>query len=153
LWYLFMEHDIFLRVAYTDPSLFKPVGIVFGQPVDPEFFPWLFHGTMIVALCFTLGLWHRVTGPIFGIALLWTLCYQDSWSMIYPSMNLVALHGLVLGFTRSADALSIDSFFRGAGKSSGEGSERISWRYGWPIRLMCTLTVSTYFITAMAKLA
>ena len=153
VWYLFIEQDIFIRVANTDPRLFAPVGIVFGDPVKPEFFPWLYRGTIIAALCFTLGLFHRVTGPVFSVSILWMLCYQDSWSMIYHSMNLVALHGIILGFTRSADALSLDSFLRNTGKSPGEATEQTSWRYGWPIRLMCALTVSTYFITAVAKLA
>ena len=153
VWYLLMEQDVFLLVAHTDPSYFAPVGIIFGNPVNPELFPWLYRGTIIAALCFTLGLFHRVTGPIFSIALLWTLCYQDSWSMIFHSMNLVALHGLILGFTPSADALSLDAILRNAGKSSGEATEQISWRYGWPIRLMCALTVSTYFNTGVAKLA
>src|SRR5207247_11208387 len=27
------------------------------------------------------------------------------------------------------------------------------WRYGWPIKLICGLTVSAYFVTSMAKLA
>src|SRR6185436_13533185 len=40
VWYLFIEQDIFIRVANTDPRLFAPVGIVFGDPVKPEFFPW-----------------------------------------------------------------------------------------------------------------
>jgi predicted DCC family thiol-disulfide oxidoreductase YuxK len=153
VWYLLMQQDTFLRVAHTDPSFFAPVGIVFGHPVAPEMFSWLYRGTIIAALCFTLGVFHRVTGPLSSIATLWMLCYQDSWSMIFHSMNLVALHGLILGFTPSADALSFDSFLRNAGKSSSDATEQISWRYGWPIRLICALTVSTYFITAVAKIA
>src|SRR5687767_2927650 len=101
VWWLLMEQDIFARIAHTDPSLFAPVGVVFGDPVDPELIPWLLRGTILAGVCFTLGLWHRFTGPIFAGALLWMLCFHCSWSMIYHSMNLLALHVIVLGFTRS----------------------------------------------------
>jgi predicted DCC family thiol-disulfide oxidoreductase YuxK len=153
VWWLLMERDIFARIAHTDPSLFAPVGVVFGEPVDPELVPWLLRGTILAGVCFTLGLWHRFTGPIFAVALLWMLCFHCSWSMIYHCMNLLALHVIVLGFTRSADAFSVDAFLRDATQSSAETTEQTSWRYGWPIKLICVVTVSTYFITAVAKLA
>jgi predicted DCC family thiol-disulfide oxidoreductase YuxK len=72
--------------------------------------------------------------------------------MIYHSDNLVALHAIVLGFTRCADALSLDALFR-ARKKDGDGArESISWMYGWPVKLICAVTVCTYFVTAVAKL-
>src|SRR5206468_922430 len=109
VWYLVMEQDIFLRVAHTDPRLFAPVGIVFGSPIDPEVFPWVYRATIVAMVFFTLGLWHRVTGLIGSGMLLWMLCYQDSWSMIFHSMNVLVLHAVVLGVTRSAEALSLDA--------------------------------------------
>ncbi len=154
VWYLTMEQDIFMRVARsTDPHLFAPVGIVFGSPLDLRLFEWLFRGTMLVAICFTLGLWHRITGPLFAVSVLWVLCYQDSWSMIFHSMNLVALHGIVLGFTRSADALSLDAFLRGRPTAEQAAAGQTGWQYGWPIKLMCAVTVSAYLVTAITKLA
>ena len=51
VWYLTMEQDIFFRVARsTDPRLFAPVGVVFGSPLDPGVFEWLYRATLLVAL-------------------------------------------------------------------------------------------------------
>ena len=154
VWYLTMEQDIFLRVARTtDPRLFAPVGVVFGSPLDPGVFEWLYRATLLVAICFTLGLGHRITGKLFAAAVLWVLCYQDSWSMIFHSMNLVALHAIVLGFTRSADALSLDAWLWGRPQAGHGPAGQTDWQYGWPMKLICAVTVSTYLVTAITKLA
>jgi len=152
LWYLIPEQDNFLKVAQTDPRLFAPVGVVFHGPIGLELFEWLLRGTIIAALCFTLGLWHRVAAPVFAGLLLWLMCYRNSWSMIYHSDNLVVLHVIALAFTRSADALSLDAFMRDRRQAVAAAGELVSWRYGWPVRLLCALTVSAYFVTAVAKL-
>jgi hypothetical protein len=108
VWYFgILEADIFERISRTDPKLWAPVGIVFGDPISPDLFKWIFEATILATVCFTIGLWHRVTGPVAAIMITWMYCFQDSWSMIFHSMNLVALHTIILGFTRSADALSM----------------------------------------------
>jgi predicted DCC family thiol-disulfide oxidoreductase YuxK len=149
LWYFGTEEDDLMRVANTDPRLFAPVGVVFGGPISLELFHWIYRATMVAALCFALGLWFRVTGPIFAGLQLWMLCYRNSWSMIYHSDNLLVLHAVVLGFARSADALSVDAFHRSFRQ---RGWPAADWRYGWPVRLICAVTVSAYFVTAMCKL-
>ncbi len=153
IWYLVPELDDFVKVAKSDPRLFAPVGVVFGHPIGIVLFDWLLLATLGAALFFTLGLWHRISGPLFAGLALWLFCYRNSWSMIYHSDNLVVLHAIVLGFTRSADALSLDALFRGR-RQGGTGSvEQATWRYGWPVKLICAVTVCSYFVTAMAKLS
>ena len=110
IWFMVPEQDDYLKVAQTDPSLFAPVGVVFHGPIGLELFEWLLRGTMLGAVCFTVGLWHRILAPVFACLLLWLLCYRNSWSMIYHSDNLVVLHVFVLALTRSADVLSMDAF-------------------------------------------
>jgi len=156
LWYVGTEQDDLVKVALTDPRLFEPVGVMFGSPGSPpslELFHWILRGTLVAAFCFTLGLWHRITGPVFAGSLLWLLCYRNSWSMIYHSDNLLVLHVIVLGLTRSADVYSLDAVLRGLRQRADTGPPRPAWQYGWPIKLMIALTVSSYFVTAVAKLA
>ncbi len=154
LWYLVPEQDEFLEIAQAaDPRLFAPVGVVFHGPVSAELFHWLLRGTIVGAVCFTAGLWHRVTGPVFAGLLLWVFCYRQSWSMIYHSDNLVVLHVIVLGLTPSANVWSLDALLRRLRQSEVARSEPAAWQYGWPVKLMCALTVSAYFVTAVAKLS
>jgi len=152
LFYIVPAQDAFMKIARTDPQLFDPVGVAFGSPVGLELFRGIMVATMVAALCFTVGLWHRVSGPAFAVLLLWFLCYRNSWSMIYHSENLLVLHAIVLGFTRSADALSLDSFLRRLRRPAAASSPQPAWQYGWPLKLICAVTVSAYFVTAVAKL-
>src|ERR1051326_5220523 len=103
LWYLVPRLDMLMKVAQSDHRLFAPVGVVFGGVVVPQVFRWLLHATLAAAAAFTLGLCHRLSGPAFAGLLLWLLCYRNSWSMIYHSDNLLALHAIVLGLTPSAN--------------------------------------------------
>lgn len=155
LWYLVPEYDDMLKVARSDPRLFAPVGVVFGGPVDPDLFAWLLRATLLTGVAFTAGLGHRLVAPLFAGLLLWLLCYRNSWSMIYHSDNLLVLHVIVLALARSADALSLDRFLRRLRRKDGGVPvlPGAAWRYGWPVRLMCALTVSSYFVTAVAKLS
>src|SRR5262245_31829077 len=150
--YLIPELPDFVKVAQTDPRLFKPVGVVLHDPISVELFQWVLRGTLLAAFCSTLGLWHRITGPIYAGLALWLFTYRNSWSMIYHSDNLVVLHLIVLGFTRSADALSLDALFRGRRHADAGATVPSGWQYGWPVKLICAVTVSTYFVTAVAKL-
>jgi len=153
LWYLVTGQSDLLRVAETDPKVFAPVGVVFHGPIGLELFHWLLRGTIVAAVCFTLGLWHRFTGPAFAALLLWLLCYRQSWSMIFHSFNLMVLHVGVLGLTRSADVLSLDAFLRDTDGRNSPRTDAPGWQYGWPIKLLIAITVSAYFLSATAKLA
>jgi len=98
----------------------------------------------ILALAFTLGWRFRVTGPAFAALLLWVLTYRNSWGMVFHTENLLVVHVLVLGLTRSADAWSLDA--RRGAASPRPGA------YGWPVRLLALLTLATYVLAGVAKL-
>lgn len=149
--YLFLGRDTFTRVAETDRHLFAPVGVVFHGPIGVEAFQWLFGATAVAGLCFTLGLAFRITGPLFAGLLLWLFCYRQSWGMIFHSFNLIVLHVGILGLTRSGDALSLDALLRA--RSAAGRAARPAWQYGWPLMLTNAVTVSAYFLSAVAKLA
>lgn len=127
------------------------------QPVGP--FTWVEHplppwlaGAMVVAtavlgLAFWLGWRFRWTGPAFAVALTLTLSYRNSWGMVFHTENLMLLHVIVLGLSRSADACSLD-----AGFGPTPTNEQPLARYGWPIRLMAAVTVLVYLLAGIAKL-
>jgi len=164
--YLVMDHySMWVRIGSTSASLFEPVGVVaiLDQPLPPGVFQALVIACLVANVLFILGWRHRWTGPVFAALLLWVLCYRNSWSMIYHSANLVVLHVLILGLAPAADALALDARRAGSGRSreprgaAGVGPARLAgptdWRYGWPIRLICTVTVITYVLTGVAKVA
>jgi hypothetical protein len=145
--YLLVRLSHVLRAATFAPRQFAPVGPVhlLTQPL-----PWVV--VLVIALvavaagvAYVLGWRHRVTGPLFAFTLLWTLSYRNSWSMIFHTENLLVLHVLVLGLVPSADAWSLDARRR-------PPSEGARFEYGWPILLLCAVTVTTYFIAGYTKL-
>ncbi|HET9477676.1 MAG TPA: HTTM domain-containing protein [Dehalococcoidia bacterium] len=107
-----------------------------------ELLPWL---AALAGLGFVLGWRYAITGPAFALLLLWVTTYRNSWGQIFHTENLLVLHVLVLALSPAADALSLDA----RGRSAAAPDDG---RYGWPIRLMCLLTVMTYFITGQTKL-
>src|SRR6266404_4297952 len=153
LWYTGTGQDDLVKVVRTDPKLFAPIGIVFGEPPGLELFQWIHRGVIVGALCFTLGLWYRLSAPIFALLLFWLLCFRNSWSMIYHSDNLFVLHVFVLAVTRASDAYSLDALLRRRRQPRQAVAREPRWQYGWPVKLMCALTVAAYFVTAVAKLA
>ena len=125
---------------------FDPVGVnsLLSGPLPEtavELLPWL---TALAGLGFVLGWRYAITGPAFALLLLWVTTYRNSWGQIFHTENLLVLHVLVLALSPAADALSFDA--RGRSVPGDDG------RYGWPIRLMCLLTVMTYFVTGQTKL-
>jgi hypothetical protein len=147
LYYLTRRYSMLLKVARTDPALFRPVGVVsvLEKPLPPGAFRRMLLATLVANGAFTLGWRHRYTGPAFAGLLLWVLTYRNSWSMIYHNDNALVLHALILGLTPSADALSLDAARAAAPKPH--------WRYGWPVQLMSLLTALTYFLAGVAKVA
>jgi hypothetical protein len=110
-------------------------------------------GALLVAalaanVAFIAGWRHRVTGPAFAALLLAALTYRNSWSMIYHTHTLLALHVIALALAPSADALSLDA---ARGRRSGAPAPAASWEYGWGIRLLCAVTVATYWLAGVAK--
>lgn len=150
LWYVGTRLDLLSRVAETDHSLYAPVGPIqwLTTPLDPNLFQTIVWATLALNLCFLVGIFHRITGPLFAIALFFVLCYRNSWTMIYHSHNLLVLHILVLGFTHAADSFSIDRLIRG---KKQQPAPMPSERYGWPISLICMATMLGYFVAGVAK--
>ncbi|MGH3148401.1 MAG: HTTM domain-containing protein [Rubrobacter sp.] len=147
LYYLAPRYAMYMKIARSDQSLFKPVGVASNlkKPVPVGVFRGLLIATFVANVLFVLGFRHRYTGPVFAGLLLWVMSYRNSWSMIYHSNNVLLLHAMILSLSRSADALSLDSLV------DATESEDPHWRYGWPIRLMNTVTTLTYFLAGVAK--
>ncbi len=159
LWYLLPRYEMFEELGRSDPSLFEPVGVaaLLPGPIPAGVFHALVIANLVACATFLLGWWHRYTGPTFAALLLVVLCYRNSWSMIYHSDNVLVMHVLILGLAPAADALSFDAIRRrprggtrpAADPWATDATE--GWRYGWPIRLMGTVTVLTYFVCGVAK--
>ena len=155
-----------VKIGRTSPALFAPVGPValLSRPLPPAVSHALIVAALVANVLFLLGWRYRFTGPAFAALLLWVISYRLSWSMIYHSMHLTALHVLILGLAPAADALSLDARRRSAGKGRQEPASalhavaehyaaRPAWQYGFPIQLICAVTVLAYFVTGMAKVA
>lgn len=144
-WYLFTRYDMLLRMAAGSSDVFSPVGVIvwFSSPWPIGVFHALLLLTMALCLAYVAGWKFSIVGPAFAITFLVLMCYRNSWSMIYHNRNLLVLHILVIGFTASADALAL-------GRRRGEAALP-SWKYGWPILLLCLTTVTTYFLAGLAK--
>lgn len=153
LGYLTPRVGMFITMAAeTDAGLFAPVGVVafLDTPMSASGFAALVWIMLAANVAFLLGAFHRVTGPLFAATLLWVLCYRNSWSMIYHSDNVLVIHVLILGLARSADAWSFDAWWRT--RRGRPAPPATSWSYGWPIMLMCAVTLATYFLAGAAKL-
>ena len=163
LYYVGTRYEMLVKIAESSVSLFKPVGVVslFEKPIPPTAFQALVIITLVANMGFIIGWKHRYVGPLFAALLLCTFCYRNSWSMIYHSHNVLVLHVIILGLTPAADAFSVDSFSRRRLATQGESVPGSWWeqilaggsQYGWPIQLMCTVTVITYFLAGVAKVA
>lgn len=163
LWYLLPRIKMFTRIGRTDESLFEPVGVIewLGYPIAPDLYQVIVLLTVAAAVAFTFGWRHRYTGPAFALLLLFTLSYRNSWSMIFHSDNVLVLHVFILGFTAAADAFSLDAISRSPHAESrrtplpedGRARNRAGdWSYGYPVMLMCAVTLVAYFLAGAAKL-
>lgn len=153
LYYVGVRYDMFVEIAESESAMFAPVGVAafLNAPISVGLFMAILIATLAANMAFILGWRHRFTGPLFAGLLMWLLCYRNSWSMIFHSDNAMVMHVLILGLAASADAYSLDALRRS--RKQGAIEQPPSWRYGWPVRLMCALTVSTYFVAGIAKLA
>ncbi|MEX0683609.1 MAG: HTTM domain-containing protein [Dehalococcoidia bacterium] len=146
LGYVLLRAPHLAGYANFDDSQFAPVGIVsvLGGPLPGMVLRLLVAATAIAGVAFVAGWRFRISGPLFTALLLFLMTYRNSFGQVFHTENLLVLHVLVLGLAPSADALSLDARRR---TSSADAA-----RYGWPIRLMCILTVLTYFISGETKL-
>ncbi|HKU40143.1 MAG TPA: HTTM domain-containing protein [Polyangiales bacterium] len=139
------------------PEQFQPVG--FAQLLSAPLPGWLVTTSFLAAIgfgvAFTLGAWFRVSGPVFALLALWVTSYRNSWGMIFHTDNLLVVHVAVLALTDAAATLSLDArdkTFIGRRRFAAAPAPEPHGRYGWPVRLICALTVLAYFIAGVAKL-
>lgn len=147
--YIFARLPHFMSYGGFSPNQFAPVGVVellCDNPLQNWLVIALTLATAAASIPFFLGLYMRFAGPVFALLLLWTLTYSNSWGMVFHTENLLCLHVLILGFTASADAWSVDARRRGQDPPDDHG------RYGWPIKLMCWLIVIAYVLAGIAKM-
>lgn len=145
--YLIWRFGALTSVAHFHAAEFLPVGVVrlLAAPLPPVWVPIVALATIAVGVAFAAGFRYRVSGPLFALLFLWTTSYRNSWGMIFHVENLVALHLLLLGAARAADAFSWDARRRPAPPPS-------HGRYGWPIRTMTAVTATAYVLAGVAKL-
>jgi predicted DCC family thiol-disulfide oxidoreductase YuxK len=136
-------------------KFYAPVGVatLLPDPLPPSVFQVIVVLMLLANVAFLLGWRFRTTGPLFGGLLTFVLCYRNSWSMIYHSENLFVLNAIILGVSRAADVYSLDSLARSSSRPTGENPELSGWQYGWPIRLICVVTLLSYSLAGVAKVA
>lgn len=153
LYYVSTRASLISDLARKSGKLWEPVGPfrILGDPMDPVAVDWMLIATIIAGVFFVFGYLYRLSGPAFAILLCATLCYRNSWSMIYHMHNALVLHMLILGFVRAADGFSIDSWIRHRRGSLAPKRSGCSWEFGWPIKLLCMTTAISYCLAGIAK--
>lgn len=135
-------------LAEFSASQFHPVGpvSVLSAPLPG----WVVRATVAVAALsgvgFVAGAGFGLTGPLFALSFLWVMTYRSSWGMVFHTENLLALHLLLVGVGKSADALSVDA------KRRALNVTEPSAEYGWVLRAMSVVTVVAYALAGVAKL-
>ncbi len=150
LWYLLSRFDMLQKMT-ANTEAFNPVGILswMDKPLPSEVFWWISTGIIVANILYIIGWKFRVTGPIFGLLVLLYFTYRNSWSMIYHNRNALIIHVIIIGLVASADAWSWDAWKR---KKKKYKTPKPHWQYGWPIQLICVVTVGSYLLAGIAKL-
>lgn len=142
-WVVGVGPDLLARASF-DPSRFAPVGLaVWTGPVAPAVVTVALVVAGLAGLAMVLGVGYRVLAPVFALGLAWLLSYRNSWGHMSHGEHLLVLHVGVLALAPAADALRL----RRRGPEPNDDA-----RYGWPLRLLMLVTVSTYAIAGLAKL-
>ncbi|MDJ1371416.1 hypothetical protein C7K25_08550 [Gulosibacter molinativorax] len=158
----FRRREMMHTLHRQDPSRFAPIGVarILKRPLPPALADALFSAAQVTNVLTTLGIAHRVTGPLNAALQLWTMTYRNSWGMIFHNDNGLVLHQAVLGLSRSADALSVDALVTHlrTGAAHGEtlwqglAPQRFDRAYGGIATAMNIGTIAIYFISGIAKI-
>lgn len=148
LGYVVLRFGHLVSVSAMSAQQWKPVGpaVLLAAPLPTAAVVAAAGLAALLGAAFVVGLRFRVSGPLFAAALLWVTSYRNSWGMVFHTENLMVLHVLVLSLAPAADALSLDA------RRRPPVDETPRARYGWAIRLLCAVTVTTYFIAGWSKL-
>ena len=134
----------FWRATSLPESRLEGVGILWFLDERPP--PGAMQTAIVVVILLgvlvTLGVGHRLTGPLFAIGFLVVSTYRLSFGHVIHTEHLVAIHLLIIGFSPAADRRAI-----------GRRSEcdDVDLRYGVPIRLMTIALVVSYVLAGWAK--
>lgn len=147
LYYLGRRRHMLRRIVRDEPYRYDPVGVarVAPRPLAPALADGLTVATYAATAAALAGWRYPISGPAWAVLQLWTHSYRNSWSMVFHDQNLPVLHGIVLGLSPAADALSIDALQRRPAGPPPAG-------YGWPLQLMNAITVTTYTLAGVAKI-
>jgi hypothetical protein len=128
-------------VVRADPENWEPVGVVrpFAAALDPTAFDWTYDATIALCLAWMLGFAWRVTAPAFAVLLVTVMSWRLSFGHIHHESHLPTLHVIALSLSPAAVAWSVDAWRRGPPDDPGP-----SWRWGWPVRLVCAVTACSY---------
>jgi len=145
--YLLARLPVMVDFRGFDPARFEPVGFasVLSAPLPQALVVVLYVLTLTAGVAFTLGFRYRLFGPSFAVLTLGLTSYRNSWGMIFHTDNLLVAHVCVLGLVDAGAALSLDSRRVGSGPSAHA-------RFGWPLRLLCAVTATSYLLAGIAKL-
>ncbi len=147
VYWMIIHVDLFIETAGYPPGNFKPVGITRALPgaLPAPVLLGLFTAAFPLSVAFTLGWRYRITGPLLAGMFLFLAAYRTSWGHLNHAWNLVALHAIVLALAPQAgEVLSLDA-------RAGRKQMRDAWEWTWPIALLCTVTVITYWLAGMSK--
>jgi Vitamin K-dependent gamma-carboxylase len=144
---LLLRGPSLLRLAQLDDARFVGVGlaVLLETPLSLPVLITLLVLAFVGAVCFCLGVRHRMLAPGFAMLLLFLLSYRNSWGHMSHSEQLVSIHVLLLSVLPAADALSLDHH---AGRTRAGPMEK----YGWPLRLLMLCVVISYVLAGWAKL-
>lgn len=136
-----------ILLKFGNAASFHPVGVVtvLEHPLPSALSIVILGLCGLAGVCATLGLRYVWSAPIFAATLLWVTTYRNSWGMIFHTENLFVAHALVLACCPQAgDCFTLRTAIRSREETSSE--------YGWPLRVLSLVTVTTYMIAGIAKL-
>lgn len=146
VWLIVRAPHLRTVTAFTEER-WRPIGVLAGVDAPPS------DGSVLVVVVLAVlsgvavvvGWRHRVAGPTFAVTLLLVTTWRNGWGQIFHTENLLVLHVMVLAIVPASAAWSLDARRRAAVPGPSD-------RFGWPIRVMALLTVSTYFVAGVAKI-
>jgi hypothetical protein len=141
-------------------SVFTPLGLTshLSAPLPAEVTTALGIATTVMGVLFTLGLLWRVSGPVFGLLLLYTMTYRNSWTMIFHHENMLVIHVFILGLLPAAGRLALDPWLRRAWAgmrwlgAAPRQDPAPTWQTGWGLKMLQISATVPYVVAGVAKL-